>query len=36
MASSQGTKPSKMNKKEATLAFIEGYKSLPEFWGHRK
>jgi hypothetical protein len=32
MASSQGTQPSKMNKREATLAFIEAYRSLPELW----
>jgi hypothetical protein len=32
MASSQGTQPSKMNKREATLAFIEVYKWLPELW----
>jgi hypothetical protein len=32
MASSQGTQPSKMNKREATLAFTEAYRSLPEMW----
>jgi len=32
MASSQGTQPSKMNKREATLAFIEVYRSLSELW----
>jgi hypothetical protein len=30
MASSQGTKPSRMNKREATRAFIETYRSSPE------
>jgi hypothetical protein len=30
MASTKGTQPSKMNKREATLAFIEVYRSLPE------
>jgi len=29
-ASSQDTQPSKMNKREATLEFIEAYRSLPE------
>jgi hypothetical protein len=29
MASSQGTQISKMNKREATLVFIEAYRSLP-------
>jgi hypothetical protein len=32
MASSQGTQPSKMNKRDATLAFIEVRRSLPELW----
>jgi len=32
MASSQDTQPSKMNKREATHAFIEVYRSLPEVW----
>ena len=32
MASSQGTQPSKMNKREAILAFIGVYRSLPELW----
>jgi hypothetical protein len=32
MASSQGTQPSKMNKWEAALAFIEAHSSLPELW----
>jgi hypothetical protein len=32
MASSPGTQPSKINKREATLAFIETYRSLPELW----
>jgi len=32
MASSQDTQPSKINKREATLAFIESYRSLPELW----
>ena len=32
MASSQGIQPSKMNKREATLAFIEAYRTLPEIW----
>jgi hypothetical protein len=32
MASSQATQPTKMNKREATLAFIEVYRSLPELW----
>jgi hypothetical protein len=32
MASSQSTHPSKMNKREATFAFIEAYRSLPELW----
>ena len=32
MASSQGIQPSKINKREATLAFIEAYRSLPELW----
>jgi hypothetical protein len=32
MASSPGTQPSKINKREATLAFIEAYRSLPELW----
>jgi len=31
-ASSDHTQPSKMNKREATLAFIEAYRSLPELW----
>jgi len=31
-ASSDHTQPSKMNKIEATLAFIEAYRSLPELW----
>jgi hypothetical protein len=31
-ASSDHTQPSKMNKREATLAFIEVYRSLPELW----
>ena len=30
MASSQRNQPSKMNKREATIAFIEAYISLPE------
>jgi hypothetical protein len=32
MVSSQGTKHSKMNKRDATLASIEVYRSLPELW----
>jgi hypothetical protein len=32
MTSSQGTQPSKMNKTEATLEFIEAFRSLPEIW----
>jgi hypothetical protein len=32
MASSQGTQPPEMNKREVTLAFIEAYRSLPELW----
>jgi hypothetical protein len=32
MASSQGTKPSKMNKRDVTLTFIGAYRSLPELW----
>jgi hypothetical protein len=32
LTSSQGTQPSKMNKREATVAFIEVYRSLPELW----
>ena len=32
MASSQGTQPSKMNTRGATLAFIQAYSSLPELW----
>jgi hypothetical protein len=32
MTLSQGTQPSKMNKREAILAFIEAYKSSPEIW----
>jgi hypothetical protein len=32
MVSSQGTQPSKMNKREATLLFIEACRSLPELW----
>jgi hypothetical protein len=32
IASSQGTQTSKMNKREANLAFIEAYSSLPELW----
>jgi len=32
MASSQGTQPSKMNIREVTLAFIEGYRSSLELW----
>jgi hypothetical protein len=32
MASSQGTPRSKINKREATLAFVEAYRSLPELW----
>jgi hypothetical protein len=31
-ASSGHTQPSKMNKREATLAFIEAYRLLPELW----
>jgi hypothetical protein len=29
MVSSQGTQPSKMNKGEATLSFIDAHRSLP-------
>jgi hypothetical protein len=32
MASSQGTQPSKMNKRDVTLTFIGAYRSLPELW----
>jgi uncharacterized protein YajQ (UPF0234 family) len=32
MASTQGTHPSKMNKREATVAFLEAYRSLHELW----
>jgi hypothetical protein len=32
MASSQSIQPSKLNKREATLAFIEAYRTLPEIW----
>jgi hypothetical protein len=32
MASSEGTQPSKMDKREATLVFIEVYRSLAEIW----
>jgi hypothetical protein len=28
----QGTQPPKINKREATLAFIEAYRSLRELW----
>jgi len=31
-ASSDHTQPSKMNKREATFAFIEAYRLLPELW----
>jgi hypothetical protein len=34
MASSQGTQPSKMNKRKSKLAFIEAYRSLPCFFHH--
>jgi hypothetical protein len=32
MVSYQGTQPSKMNKREATSAFIETYRLLPGLW----
>jgi hypothetical protein len=32
MASSEGTQPLKMNKRETTLAFIEACRSLPGIW----
>jgi hypothetical protein len=32
MAKSQGTQPSKMDKTEGTLAFIEACRLLPELW----
>jgi hypothetical protein len=32
MPSSQGTQPSKMDKRDATFAFTEVYRSLPELW----
>jgi hypothetical protein len=28
----QGMQPPKINKREATLAFIEAYRSSPELW----
>jgi hypothetical protein len=28
----QGSQPPKINKREATLAFIEAYRSLSELW----
>jgi hypothetical protein len=36
MASSEGTHPLKMNTREATLALIEAYKSLPAIWDTEK
>jgi hypothetical protein len=32
----QGTQPPKINKREATLAFIEAYRSLHELWDRNR